>query len=138
MQLMPGTAKFAAKRAGVKGVNAASIGKPEVSIALGQSYIEYLAETPEVGGSLFPLIAAYNAGPGAVGRWNEARVGDDPLLFIETLPSRETRDLIERVAADYWIYKMRLGEPPPSLDDVSANRWPRYEGKGARTIAKNG
>ncbi len=138
MQLMPTTAKFAAKRAGLKGFNAASINKPEVSIALGQSYIEYLAETPEVSGGLFRLIAAYNAGPRAVGRWNGAKAGDDPLLFIETLPSRETRDLIERVAADYWIYKMRLGEPTPSLDDVAANRWPRYEGKRERALAKNG
>ncbi|MFN0044282.1 MAG: lytic transglycosylase domain-containing protein [Alphaproteobacteria bacterium] len=138
MQLMPATARFAAKRAGIKGVNAASINKPEISIALGQSYIDYLVETPEVEGNLFRLVAAYNAGPGAVGRWSEATEGDDPLLFIETLPSRETRDLIERVTADYWIYRMRLGEPTPSLDDVAANRWPRYEGKVARKIAKNG
>ncbi|MSO69787.1 MAG: hypothetical protein EXQ98_05855, partial [Alphaproteobacteria bacterium] len=138
MQLMPSTAQFMAKRAGVKGVNAASINKPEVSIALGQSYIEYLAEMPEISGGLFDLIAAYNAGPVALSRWQEARQSGDPLLFIETLPSRETRDMIERVSADYWIYKMRLGEPTPSLDEVAANRWPRYEGISAPKLAKNG
>ena len=137
MQLMPSTAQFMAKRAGVKGVNAASINKPEVSIALGQSYIEYLAEMPEISGGLFDLIAAYNAGPVALSRWQEARQSGDPLLFIEMLPSRETRDMIERVSADYWIYKMRLGEPTPSLDEAATNRWPRYESKTTRVLAKN-
>ncbi|MGD9537579.1 MAG: transglycosylase SLT domain-containing protein [Alphaproteobacteria bacterium] len=138
MQMMPATAKFVARKAGVKGFKTALLNEPEVSIALGQSYIEHLAEAPEVKGGLFRLIAAYNAGPGALGRWQESLDHDDPLLFIETLPSRETRDLIQRVAADYWIYKMRLGEPTPSLDDVAANRWPRYEGRRGPSMAGNG
>jgi soluble lytic murein transglycosylase-like protein len=136
MQLMPKTARFAARRAGIKATSRKDLNRPEINIALGQSYIEYLADTPEVSGDLFRLIAAYNAGPAAVGRWPQSR-SDDPLMFIESLPSGETRDLIERVVADYWIYKMRLGEETPSLDDVAANQWPRYERTRGPALAKN-
>ena len=43
---------------------------------------------------------------------------DDPLLFIESLPSLETRLFIERVLANFWIYRERLGQDTPSLDAV--------------------
>jgi len=139
MQLMPATARFAAKRAGVSKVNKAALSDPEVNIALGQSYIEYLAKTPEVGGDLFRLIAAYNAGPKAVERWQKARKkGADPLMFIESLPWRETRELIEQVVADYWIYKLRFGHDTPSLDAVAGNKWPTYEGKREKVAVKDG
>lgn len=139
MQLMPATARFAAKRAGITKVNKAALSDPEVNIALGQSYIEYLTKTPEVGGDLFRLIAAYNAGPKAVERWNKARKkGADPLMFIESLPSRETRELVEQVVADYWIYKLRFGHDIPSLDAVASNQWPKYEAKRETLAGKNG
>ncbi len=53
------------------------------------------------------LAAAYNAGPGNLQKWKSAsrHVDDDPLFFIETMPSRETRLFIERVMANYWIYQ---------------------------------
>jgi hypothetical protein len=51
---------------------------------------------------------------------------DDPLLFIESLPSRETRDFVEKVVANLWIYRGRLGQPLPTLDAVAAGDWPAY------------
>ena len=51
---------------------------------------------------------------------------DDPLLFIESLPSRETRDFVEKVVANLWIYRARLGQPLPTLDAVAAGDWPAY------------
>jgi soluble lytic murein transglycosylase-like protein len=139
MQLMPTTARFAAKRAGIRSVDHKALGDPEINIALGQSYLEYLAATPEVDGDLFRLIAAYNAGPKAVGRWKIARgKGGDPLMFIESLPSRETREFVEQVVADYWIYKLRFGHQTPSLDAVAGNRWPRYEMEREQVGAAHG
>ncbi|MDP6389249.1 MAG: hypothetical protein QF654_05085, partial [Alphaproteobacteria bacterium] len=49
-------------------------------------------------------------------------------LFIESIPSRETRLFIERVMTNLWIYRHRLGQPAPSLDTVAAGDWPRYNG----------
>src|SRR3546814_2699478 len=51
---------------------------------------------------------------------------DDPLLFIESIPARETRVYVERVLTNLWIYRHRLGQPTPGLDAVAAGEWPRY------------
>ena len=51
---------------------------------------------------------------------------EDALLFIESIRSRETRRFIERVIAGYWIYRMRLGQPTPSLDATASGLWPNY------------
>jgi hypothetical protein len=50
----------------------------------------------------------------------------DPLMFIESLPSRETRLFVERVLANLWIYRARLGQPAPSLDGIASGDWPLY------------
>ena len=39
------------------------------------------------------------------------RYQNDPLLFVEVIPARQTRLYIERVMANYWIYSMQLGLP---------------------------
>ncbi len=50
------------------------------------------------GGLLPKVIAAYNAGPGSVQKWNATvRDNGDPLLFIESIPFRETRHYVEVV-----------------------------------------
>ena len=73
------------------------------------------------------MAAAYNGGPGNLAKWqNHVGADIDPLLFIESLPSRETRLFIERVLANFWIYRQRLGQETPSLDQVAAGTWPRY------------
>lgn len=51
---------------------------------------------------------------------------EDPLLFIESLPSRETRVYVQRVMTNYWIYRARLKQPTPDLDALAAGRWPSY------------
>ena len=101
---------------------------PEFNLALGQQYIELLMSERSIQQDLFRTAAAYNAGPGNLRKW-ERNVphGDDPLLFIESLPSRETRAFVERILTNLWIYRDRLGQKSPSLDDIVAGRWPRYE-----------
>ena len=44
----------------------------------------------------------------------------DPLLFIEMVPMAETRAFVERVMANYWIYRLRMGQPTPSLDEKNS------------------
>ena len=80
-----------------------------------------------VQGDLFRLTTAYNGGPGNLAKWErKIEVADDPLLFIESLPSRETRVFIERVLTNFWIYRARLGQPAPSLDAAASGTWPGY------------
>jgi hypothetical protein len=74
------------------------------------------------------MAVAYNAGPGNLAKWQEDLSANvkDPLLFIETIPAPETRNYVERVLANYWIYSLRMGQPTPSLDAVTAGRPARY------------
>jgi len=48
-------------------------------------------------------------------------------LFIESIPSKQTRIYIEKVVANLWIYRNRFGQPTPSLDAVASNQWPAYD-----------
>jgi hypothetical protein len=51
---------------------------------------------------------------------------DDPLFFIESIPSRETRNFIERVLTNLWIYRDRMNQPSPSMEAIAAGEWPVY------------
>ena len=127
MQLMPRTASFIAQERALHGHGKHRLFDPAFNMALGQRYIAHLIGNKDIGNDLFRLAAAYNAGPGNLRSW-ERTVDhrDDPLLFIESLPSRETRLFIERILTNFWIYRDRLGQPAPSLDDVVAGTWPGY------------
>ncbi len=130
MQIIPSTASFVVGRhEDLKGEDSepAALFDPANNMELGQRYLAELMAMPEVGNNLFLLAAAYNAGPGTAGRWRRT-LDDvtDPLLYIESLPYAETRDYVEKVLANYWIYRMRLGQPTPSLDAVAAGGWPVY------------
>jgi soluble lytic murein transglycosylase-like protein len=82
---------------------------------------------PAIGRDLVKIVVGYNAGPGNLRRWlDEAGHGGDPLLFIESIPSGQARAYAERVLSSFWIYRMRLGQPTPSLDAVASGGWPQY------------
>jgi soluble lytic murein transglycosylase-like protein len=122
MQLMPATAKSVADNRQA----AQRMFEPETNITLGQNYIRQLMSDSTVGESLIMLIASYNAGPGNAAKWRRGLSEDDPLLFIESLPSRETRIFVESVLADLWIYRMRLGQSTASLAELASGGWPMY------------
>lgn len=127
MQLMPATASLIAQDRSLKGPDKQRLFDPEFNIGLAQKYVSHLLDQSHVNGDLFNLLAAYNAGPGNLLKWQKKSAnGDDPLMFIETLPSRETRAFIQHVLASYWIYRAQLGQETPSLDLVAAGQWPLY------------
>lgn len=127
MQVMPSTADLVGRRSGEWSPGAIRLSDPGVNLAVGQRYLEMLLGQEDIGGDLFRLTAAWNGGPNNVRKWESAGIGtDDPLLYIETIPYGETRDFIERVLANYWIYRSRFGQPAPSLDALAAGAWPTY------------
>ncbi|NIA71610.1 lytic transglycosylase domain-containing protein [Pelagibius litoralis] len=128
MQLMPRTASYIARDRRYRGKARNELFDPSLNMELGQRYIAYLLRHERVQGDLFRLTTAYNGGPGNLGKWaRRMKAGDDPLLFIEALPSKETRLFIERVLTNLWIYRQRLGQPAPSLERLAGGDWPRYE-----------
>lgn len=107
MQLMPGTARETAPRAGLT-YNYASLGNPEYNMALGSTYFGQLMDM--YGGSYVLSVAAYNAGPGNVNKWLRAygdpRKDVDVLTWIESIPLSETRNYVQRVLENAVVYDM--------------------------------
>lgn len=124
MQLMPQTARIVANRYAPE-AQGGNPYDPSINISLGQGYIGSLLN--DVDNNLVRTVAGYNGGPGNVMRWdNTLNASADPLLYIASIPLNETRDFVQRVLANYWMYQIRLGQPTPSLDQIAAHEWPRY------------
>ncbi len=127
MQLMPATARYVARGTRYNVRQRDALYEPGVNLSLGQRYIQMLLGDGNVDGDLFRLAAAWNGGPGNLQKWRrETKHGNDPLLFIESIPSLETRVFIERLLANLWIYRDHMGQPSPSLDALAAGKWPVY------------
>ena len=127
MQLMPRTASYIAKDRSLRNRSGRErLYDPAFNMELGQNYVGYLIDGA-ADGDLFNLAAAYNGGPGNLRRWKRDVEIEDPLLFIESIPNRESRDFVEKVLTNFWIYRARLGQPSPSREEVAAGRLPLYE-----------
>ena len=126
MQLMPSTAEHILGRRASK-LHDPKLHDPAVSLDLGQRYLLMLAQYDVIGGDLIRLLAGYNSGPGSLARWvGSIQYNGDPLLFIESVPTEETRNYIPRVLAYAWLYAAKLNLPSPSLDELAAGAWPRF------------
>lgn len=127
LQLMPRTASYVAKDKSLqRGPGRDRLYDPAVNLAIGQNYVNHLIETA-ADGDLFDMAVAYNGGPGNLRRWKREVPIEDPLLFIESIPNPESRDFVEKVLTNYWIYRQRLGLVPVSRDRVAAGQLPLYD-----------
>ncbi len=128
MQVMPATARYLAKLGVLEAPQPDELFEPETSIRFGQAYLEYLLQGSPIGTNLIYLAAAYNAGPGRVTRWRERlAIENDPLLFLESIPTHETRGYVKKVLTNLWSYRARLGQPQRALEALAHNRWPHYD-----------
>lgn len=127
MQLMPRTASYVAGDRSLRRGNKSKLYDPEFNLELGQKYLAMLLRDDMIKGDLFRLAVAYNAGPGNLRKWlRKAKFEGDPLLFVESIPWRESRLFVERVLTNFWIYRERLREDSPSLDAAATGHWPIY------------
>ena len=94
-----------------------------------------LFKEESVNGDILRMAAAWNGGPGNLRKWQRRlKIDDDPLLFIETIPLRETRNFIERVLTNLWIYRARFDQPAPTLRALAQGDWPTYQPVGDGTV----
>ena len=132
MQLMPATARSMATKLGEdvgdRRIEREKLANPATNLMLAQAYIQTLLANEQIRGNLLFFALAYNGGPTAVLHRKAAMANyrSDPLLFLETFPVAESRAFTERVLANYWIYRMRFGQPTPGLDALAAGDWPIY------------
>jgi len=131
MQLMPNTAKHL----GVSDPD--TLYEAETSLAVGQRYIVQLLE--RLDGNLLELGGAYNAGPMAVDRWRTTKAGgNDPLLFVESIPVAETRSYVKRLLLYHWLYRRRFGQEAQSLQETASGQWPTYHPPVSAAASSNG
>lgn len=137
MQILPATARHVGERnVDINGDDRSTLFNPATNLEMGQRYLGELIGSGEVGGDLIMALAGYNAGPGNAARWRRdlAKVSD-PVLFIESLPFAETRNYVERVLTNYWLYRERLGLDTGTLDTIASGGWPEYHGARTQTAS---
>ncbi len=141
MQIMPAAARDHAAVLGVSG-SVTDLTRPEVNLAFGQEHLEALKSNAATQGLLPKVIAAYNAGPLPVARWNtQIRDNGDPLLWMESVPYWETRGYVATVLRNYWMYERQAGVGSESRVVMAQGMWPTFPelsgSKGIRMAAKD-
>jgi soluble lytic murein transglycosylase len=136
MQVRPGTAQDMARDKGYI-FRPSDLDRPSMNLEYGQSYMEKLRDMSATGGLLPKVIAAYNAGPAPIIRWNsEIRDNGDPLLFMESIPYWETRGYVGIVLRNYWIYEAQTGKNGGSMTGMAQYLWPRFPEGGRSKVVK--
>jgi len=123
MQVRPGTAGDTAR---ARGTALGDLTHPPTNLEYGQSFIELVRSNPATQGQILKVIAAYNAGPVPVSRWNYINHKGDPLLWIESLPYWETRYYVPAVLRNMWVYQQIDGAPQLSLKALAQHQWPSF------------
>lgn len=130
MQVLPGTGSD-------MGLSSpAQLFVPSTNMEYGQRYLENLRNMSATGGLLPKVMAAYNAGPLPVERWNsEVKDNGDPLLFMESLPYYETRAYVNIVMRNYWMYQIQAKGSADCLTGMAQGMWPTFPtSKGTRMV----
>ena len=104
MQIMPDTADWIVEKSGLNGVTRDNLThRADVGIEMGAWYLQWLQK--QFKGNQVAVIAAYNAGPGAVKRWISEGTWDGQLDTVSRIPYGETRHYVQRVNYYYKKYK---------------------------------
>ena len=111
MQLMPTTARWAARKAGID-YRPELITDPATNLRIGTFYLKLVLDS--FGGSAPMAAAAYNAGPARPRRWRGGLMVD-PAVWSENVPYIETRDYVKKVMTNAAIYAALLANQPPLL-----------------------
>ncbi|MDR3351458.1 MAG: lytic transglycosylase domain-containing protein [Zoogloeaceae bacterium] len=103
MQLMPATARWVARKIGLKDYDPKRVTDPNINLRLGTSYMRMVLEALDQ----HPVLAsaAYNAGPGRARRW-KAGVPLEGAIYAETIPFNETRDYVKKVMSNTVYYAL--------------------------------
>ncbi|HJW24822.1 MAG TPA: transglycosylase SLT domain-containing protein [Rhodocyclaceae bacterium] len=112
MQLMPATAKWVAKKLGLKDFHQGKVNDTDTNVLLGTAYMRMVMENLDNQPVL--ASAAYNAGPGRARKWR----ADQPLegaIYAETIPFSETRDYVKKVMSNAVYYSALFNGKPESL-----------------------
>lgn len=112
MQVMPATAKWTARKIGMKDFQPHMIYEHDVNITIGTAYLKLALD--DFDGSMVLAAAGYNAGPGRPRNWRNGPVLD-AAIWAENVPFNETRDYVKKVLANTTNYAAYISGQPQSL-----------------------
>ena len=106
MQIMPNTARGLLRRIGQQKRSSEvveTLKTPSWNIKLGATYLSNLQK--RYNDDITRISAAYNAGEYVVDAWNKNRSSDDKVVWIESIPFKETRGYVKNSWRNYLVYK---------------------------------
>lgn len=78
-----------------------------INVRVGTDHLHWLARRFD--GHPVLMVAAYNAGAGATGKWLRRQPNDEIALFVEDIPYLQTRNYTKRVIGSYLAYQWLNG-----------------------------
>ncbi|MDR2990801.1 MAG: lytic transglycosylase domain-containing protein [Burkholderiaceae bacterium] len=112
MQLMPATARWTARHAGLADFSQDQLQDRSTNLLLGTSYLKLILD--DFSGSLPLAAAAYNAGPRRPRAWRNGPTLEGA-IWAENIPFSETRDYVQKVLTNTTDYAAILTGQPQSL-----------------------
>jgi soluble lytic murein transglycosylase len=107
MQIMLPTGRRLARTAGLPPVTVQQLYRPETSLRLGTLHLKKVID--QYNGRLELALAGYNAGEHRVDRWLGLYPSEDPAEFVENIPFTETRNYVQSVLRNAYIYRKIYG-----------------------------
>lgn len=124
MQLMPGTAKWVAKKIGMTDFHPSRVNEFEVNTVLGTNYLNMVLQ--DLDGSQVLASAGYNAGPKRPVLWRSRLTHPvEGAIFAETIPFTETRIYVKNVLSNATYYAAMFTGEPQSLKARLGNIEPK-------------
>jgi soluble lytic murein transglycosylase len=123
MQLMPATAKWVAKKMGLKRIG--DVTEVDTNITLGTYYLRHVLDSLD--GHPVLASAAYNAGPGRARAWRPDSAVEGA-IYAETIPFTETRDYVKKVMSNASYYAHVFSQRTQSLKQRLGVIGPRQRG----------
>jgi len=112
MQVMPRTAKWTAKKLGLKNFQTEQLNQRDINIAIGTGYMKLVLNSFQ--GSMPMAAAAYNAGPSRPRKWRNGPTLEGA-IWAECIPFNETRDYVKKVMSNTTMYAALISGEPQSL-----------------------
>ena len=112
MQVMPRTAKWTAKKIGLKNFHPDQLNQRDTNITIGTSYMKLVLNNFQ--GSMPMAAAAYNAGPSRPRKWRNGPQLEGA-IWAECIPFNETRDYVKKVMSNTTMYAALITGEPQSL-----------------------
>lgn len=76
---------------------------PDTNVQIGSRYLQELLR--KTNGQVHFALAAYNAGESRIAIWETRYQTTEPVLFIDLIPYRETREYVASILRNYFWYR---------------------------------